>query len=76
MARRKKKPDDPVVISRVHEFLVGHDRRFYAYSGSEDPKRASIFTREEAEKLLARGRWHGLDPKIEDAPKPEESEAE
>lgn len=69
MADHKEEPD-LVVISRVHEFLAGHSRRIYARGNfvTEDASEATQMPRERAEKLLASGRWHGLDPRIEVAP--------
>lgn len=63
-------PDDIVCISKVHPFLSGDDKRHYVNGALmvDDIERSQPYRRADAEALLARGRWHGLSPRIEERP--------
>lgn len=69
--------EDQVLISRQgghtypqHERVFIIDRSNGSFStcqGTTNPKLATRTTREAAQKLIDRGRWHSLDPKIEES---------
>lgn len=52
--------------SRV--FITGPHFGMDVFSSTEDPAEASRYSREEAERLLAEGKWHWHTPQIEPAP--------
>jgi hypothetical protein len=63
--------DTMVVISRAGGFTHPDHERVYVQGGpviwtaTTDRNQAAIVTQDHARGLLRRGRWHGLDPRIE-----------
>ena len=69
--------NDRVVITRDDNSIPQQAQRVYItgphfgegiYSSTTDPAKASTFSREKAEELIAEGKWRGCNPEIQPAP--------
>lgn len=56
------------VFVGVLNTMMNGTRGRILWGASADPQRASKMLRKDAKALLARGRWHGLYPRIEEVP--------